>query len=202
MVPSNLTTCYPDDALIHHPFPPVQKVELPLEGERVHLTLTGIARVAGDTARGPAAGTVPRNKYGEGTESCTVAIANIGPHLQDLEQIAVFISTGSGMMRMSGSSHNQRIGGQYVDDMRPAYVDGRLGIVVDVDIVRMASLDSVQFQVTCTGFPAPEDGRTDDAAPNEHSSIDQSPFEPRSDRRTDDDPFGRERNDVFSDDDF
>jgi len=158
--------------------------------------LTGVARVAGDSARGPAAGTVPRNKYGEGTESCTVAIANIGPHLQNLEQIAVYISTGSGMMWMSGSSHNQPIGGQYVDDMHPAYVEGRLGIV------GMGSLHSVQFQVTCTGFPAPEDGRTDDAASDEHSSIEQSPFEPRSDRRTDDDPFGRERHDVFSDDDF
>jgi len=202
MLPSNLTTSYPDDALIYYPLSPVQRVEIPVEGDLVHLTLTGLARVEGDTARGPAAGTIPRNEYGEGTESFTVAIANIGPRLQDLEQIAVFVGTESGMMRLPGSSHNQPIGGQYVDDIRPAYVDGRVGVVVDVDIVGMGSIDSVPFQVTCTGLPAPEDGPTDDAASDEHSSIEQSPFEPRSDRRTDDDPFGRERNDVFSDDDL
>ncbi|NBC86571.1 MAG: hypothetical protein GVY25_10310 [Bacteroidetes bacterium] len=106
MLPSNLTTCYPNDALIYHPVPPVQEVELPLEGDRMHLTLTGIACVAGDTARGPAAGTVLRNKFGEGTESCTVAIANIDPHFQNLEQIAVFISIGAGVMQMPGGAYH------------------------------------------------------------------------------------------------
>lgn len=202
MLPSNLTTCYPDDALIYHPVPPVQEVELPLEDERVHLTLTGIARVAGDTARGPAAGTVPRNKYGEGTESCTVAITNIGPHFQNLEQIAVFISTGSGMMQMPGGAHHQPIAGQYVSDMRPAYVDRRLGIVFDIEIVRIGSMYSMQFQVTCTGKPASDDGLTDDAAPDEQASVEETPLEPRPDHRPDEDPFDRERHDVFSDDDF
>jgi hypothetical protein len=218
MPPSNLTTDYPDDALMYHPVPPVQTVELPLDDGRVHLTVTGLACMDGDEARGPDSGTVPRNEYGEGTESYGIAIADIGPRLNELEQIAVFISTGAGMIRMPGTQHGQPYGGQFVNDIRPAFVNGRLGVFFRTAIVGMGSVDSVQFQITCIGTPAAddasgEDAGGDDAAGNQSaqtatgtatspdaSDPNDDPFKKPPTR--DDDPFGRDRNDVFSDDDF
>ncbi|PEN14854.1 hypothetical protein CRI94_00735 [Longibacter salinarum] len=193
-----LETSYPEDTLVYEPVPPVQKVELPIENDRVQLTLTGTAHTGSERAGGPDAGTFPENEHGAGTERFTIVVKNIGPPMADVDQIAVFVAGDMGMIRIP--SRGATGGGQSVTGTQPALVNGRLGIIVELQLVGFGSVDTIHFQITCTGRKAPAAPESD-GRPDEETSDSPSRFEtpPTRDEPA---PFDRERNNAFSDDDF
>jgi hypothetical protein len=142
-----------DDALIYEPVD-VQRVPLRMPDGMTHLTLTGIMHAAGPSARGPDAGTILTNPYGEGTEPISVLIRHVGPRWTELRHAAVLISGagGIGIGPSRGTTEQAATSsGMKMTGARPLLVDDRLAVYVELEIILLASVRHLGFQITALG---------------------------------------------------
>jgi hypothetical protein len=148
----NAVTAFPDDLLLYEPAGTPHVVEMSLPDGRVHRTITGTALTTGDDARGPDAGTIPENEYDTGTERYVIGVRNIGPPARALDQIAPFVSVGSGLtvsdQRYSVSQ------GVMLSNITPVHANQQVGVFLNLGIVAFGEVRSIQFQITYTGIPA------------------------------------------------
>jgi len=143
---------FPDDALLYEPSGAPNMVEMSLPDGRIHRTITGTAMTSGKDARGPSADTIPQNEYDTGTEQYVIGVRNIGPPVQAVDQIAPFVNIGSGLAVM-----DQRYSlaqGVTLSNITPVHADQQVGLFLDVGIVALGEVHSIQFQITYTGIPA------------------------------------------------
>jgi len=205
-VPDGVRTSIPGDSLVYEPSSPPQRVVVPQSGDDAFVTLTGLAQTGSAEAKGPDAGTLPENPHGAGTERFRIAVFPIGPSWQRLDQVSVFVGMGSGLMSTNGQQGF--IGGLQLKTISPVWMDGRLGVFVQLHIVAMGTIPCIQFQITCTGVvdemdPLPREASASDENSTSSSSrygSSQQRFESDDDRY---DPFKRDdRNRPFDDRDF
>jgi len=205
-VPDGVRTSISSNTLVYEPSSPPQRVVVPQSRDLVFATLTGLAQTGSAEAKGPDAGTLPENVHGAGTERYQVAVYPVGPSWSRLDQVAVFVNVGSGLM--SNDGRHGPVGGHELKTISPVWMDGRLGVFVQLNIVAMGAIPCIQFQITCTGVvdemdPLPREASASDADSPSSSSrygSSQQRFESDDDRY---DPFKRDdRNRPFDDRDF
>ena len=205
-VPDGVRTSISSDTLVYEPSSPPQRVVVPQSADDAFVTLTGLAQTGGAEAKGPDAGTLPENLHGAGTERYQVALYPVGPLWRRLDQVAVFVHVGSGLM--SNDGRHGPVGGHELKTVSPVWMEGRLGVFIQVNIVAMGTIPCIQFQITCTGVvdemdPLPRETPASDADPPPSSfryGSSQRRFESDDDRY---DPFERDdRNRPFDDRDF
>lgn len=148
----NAVSSFPEEILLYEPSGTPNVVEISLPDGRIHRTVTGTAMTRGNEARGPSAGTLPRNEYDTGTEQYVIGVRNIGPPVRAVDQIAPFVNIGAGM-----AVTDQRYAlaqGVMLANITPVHANQQVGVFLDVGIVALGEVRSLQFQITYTGLPA------------------------------------------------
>lgn len=148
----NAVSSFPDEILLYEPSGMPHVVEISLPDGRIHRTVTGTALTTGKDAQGPSAGTLPRNEYDTGTEQYVIGIRDIGPPAQVVDQIAPFVNIGSGLTVTD--ERYSLAQGVMLSNITPVHADQQVGVFLDVGIVALGEVRSIQFQITYTGRPA------------------------------------------------